>query len=122
MDTVAVVRYKLRILSGISRDVFYQMIWPYIPEPPDGPAPDYEIMEIRNWDTLPFYTNIYDIPRIWSINVNGTMRLFDDSTDQQPCICCLCEKNTKGSLVDVQEHRICLYCADLIEDRPNFFK
>ena len=122
--------YKLRILIGAPKDLFYSTIWSYIPNPPAGPPPEYDVVEydIRNGYTKCWVSNVYSV---WdSSNLN-----FYDQSDQRVCclykqpgqrVCCLCEHKPTYNGTDAwyrhSGYCVCYGCNELIKDDPDFFK
>ena len=125
------LQYKLRTLIECPKDLFYSMIWPYIPKPPTGPPPEYNIgvmslpIILSGCEFQQFF--IYKLFSMWKIENNVTS-LLNNYSDITPyiAVCCICEHRPSLIGIDVFHintgYQICIDCNELIKDDPDFFK
>jgi len=118
--------YKLRTLIGISRDLFYSEIWVYIPLPPKGEPPEYDVVEYDNFIGGAICC-ISNVQRHWFTFGNNVM--LHVVPIERPMtgftVCCLCEGVPTFTGTDTWYHHsgynICHGCNELIKDDPDFF-
>ena len=119
---MSALQYKLRIKIGLPRDVFYSMIWPYIPEAPPAPEITKRSVICEN----PPIIEIHGICRVWSCvgaNIYLSERTIENAFIH---ICCMCEHRptytNHDRLYSNNAYTICFDCNELIKNIPDFFK
>ena len=109
---------------GVPRDLFYLMIWPYIPEAP--PAPEIGD-KVVIYGKMPI-VEIHGICRIWNTNFSGILIYLSEpvSVNEFIHLCCMCERQPTYTNHDVlysnNNYMICIDCNELIKNIPDFFK
>jgi len=121
--------WRLRTNMCVPRDLFYQKIWPYIPDPPQQGPPQWEgtvdIYTFQGRHGIVSRVDVYGYQRAWQ-TCNGITHIIDHYGSR---LCMMCEHrlDVTSMLNDLlvgankiySKTDICADCDKLIESRRN---